>query len=91
MEADVRNSVKDFHRNKNLEIQLVRVPFSPSRKGWVSKNGESWPVDGKRASFSHAGCGDSYLNPEPNSRNMEFDPKQNLFKNLPPLERVTAP
>jgi hypothetical protein len=32
-----------------------------------------------------------YLNPEPNSRNMEFDPKQNLFKNLPPLEQVTAP
>jgi hypothetical protein len=32
-----------------------------------------------------------YLNPEPNSRNMEFNPKQNLFKNLPPLERVTAP
>jgi len=25
------------------------------------------------------------------SRNMEFDPKQNLFKNLPPLERVSAP
>ena len=25
------------------------------------------------------------------SRNMEFDPKQNLFKNLPLLERVTAP
>ncbi|HEX7576471.1 MAG TPA: hypothetical protein VF430_00385 [Verrucomicrobiae bacterium] len=24
-------------------------------------------------------------------RNMEFDPKQNLFKNLPPLERVSAP
>jgi len=32
-----------------------------------------------------------YLNPEPNSRNMEFDPKQNLFKNLPLLERVSAP
>jgi len=32
-----------------------------------------------------------YLNPEANSRNMEFDPKQNLFKNLPPLERVSAP
>jgi len=32
-----------------------------------------------------------YLNPEPNSRNMEFDLNQNLFKNLPPLERVTAP
>ena len=32
-----------------------------------------------------------YLNPEPNSRNMEFDPNQNLFKNLPFMERVTAP
>jgi hypothetical protein len=32
-----------------------------------------------------------YLNPEPNSRNMEFDPKKNLFKNLKPLEQVTAP
>jgi hypothetical protein len=32
-----------------------------------------------------------YLNPEPNSRNMEFDPKQNLFKNLKPLEQVAAP
>jgi hypothetical protein len=30
-------------------------------------------------------------NPEPNSRNMEFDPKQNLFKNLKPLEQVAAP
>jgi hypothetical protein len=27
----------------------------------------------------------------PNSRNMEFDPKPNWFKNLPPLERVNAP
>ena len=32
-----------------------------------------------------------YLNPKPNSRNMEFNPQQNLFTNLPPLERVTAP
>jgi hypothetical protein len=32
-----------------------------------------------------------YLNPEPNFRNMEFDSKQNLFKNLPQLERVSAP
>jgi hypothetical protein len=30
-----------------------------------------------------------YLNPEPNSRNMEFG--ENLFKNLSPLEQVTAP
>jgi hypothetical protein len=32
-----------------------------------------------------------YLNPTLNDRNMEFDPKQNLFKNLPPLEQVSAP
>jgi len=32
-----------------------------------------------------------YLNPTPNSRNIEFDPKQNLFKNLKPDEIVSAP
>ena len=32
-----------------------------------------------------------YLNPEPNLRNMEFDPKRNLMKNLKPLEGVDAP
>jgi len=32
-----------------------------------------------------------YLNPEPNSRNMEFNTKSNLFKNLSSLEQVTAP
>jgi len=32
-----------------------------------------------------------YLNSEPNSRNMGFVAKQNLFKNLPSFERVTAP
>ena len=32
-----------------------------------------------------------YLNPEANSRNMEFDPKKNLFDDLPGLQRVTLP
>ncbi len=32
-----------------------------------------------------------YLNPEPNSRNMEFDPKQNLSKNLKFMEGVSSP
>lgn len=32
-----------------------------------------------------------YLNPTPNSRNIEFDPKQNLIHGLDPLEQVTAP
>lgn len=32
-----------------------------------------------------------YLNPTPNDRNMEFDPQQNLFTNLPPTEQVYDP
>ena len=32
-----------------------------------------------------------YLNSEPNSLNMEFDPSRNLFKKLPSLEQVSAP
>lgn len=32
-----------------------------------------------------------YLNPTPNDRNVEFDPKQNLLKNLKSPEQVTAP
>jgi hypothetical protein len=32
-----------------------------------------------------------YFNPEPNSRNMEFDPKRNLFKKLDILEQVSEP
>jgi hypothetical protein len=35
--------------------------------------------------------GPSYLNPEPNSRNMEFDLKRNLFTRLKRGEQVTAP
>lgn len=32
-----------------------------------------------------------YLNPTPNDRNLEFDPKRNLFKNLRPMEQVKEP
>jgi len=32
-----------------------------------------------------------YLNPTPNDRNVEFDPKRNLFANLKSDERVTMP
>ena len=32
-----------------------------------------------------------YLNPTPNDRNMEFDPKQNLFKNLKSTEEINVP
>jgi hypothetical protein len=32
-----------------------------------------------------------YLNPTPNDRNMEFDPKRNLFRNLSPFQSNLAP
>jgi hypothetical protein len=32
-----------------------------------------------------------YLNPTPNDRNLEFDPKRNLFTHLKSTEQVTAP
>lgn len=32
-----------------------------------------------------------YLNPMPNDRNLEFDPRRNLFKNLSSLEEVREP
>jgi hypothetical protein len=32
-----------------------------------------------------------YLNPTPNDRNLEFDPKRNLFKNLGTFEEVSEP
>ncbi len=32
-----------------------------------------------------------YLNPNPNDRNLEFDPKRNLFKNLKSTEEVREP
>lgn len=32
-----------------------------------------------------------YVNPDPNDRNLEFDPKRNLFNDLKSTEQVTAP
>ena len=32
-----------------------------------------------------------YLNPTPNDRSVEFDPKQNILKNLGEFEQVTEP
>jgi hypothetical protein len=32
-----------------------------------------------------------YFNPTPNDRNLEFDPKRNLFGKVPPVDRVSAP
>ena len=52
MKADLRISVKDYHRNKNLKIQLMRVPFASSRQFWVRMNGEPWPKNGHPVSLT---------------------------------------
>ena len=52
MKADLRISVKDYHRNKNLKIQLARVPFTTSRQFWVRMNGQPWPNDGRPVSLT---------------------------------------
>jgi hypothetical protein len=52
MKADLRISVKDYRRDKNLKIQLVHVPFSSSRQFWVRMNGVPWPKDGRPVSLT---------------------------------------
>ena len=52
MKADLRISVKDYRRDKNLKIQLVRVPFSGNRQFWAKMNGEPWPKDGRPVSLT---------------------------------------
>ena len=45
MKADLRISIKDYHRNKNLKVLLFRPPF-PSKGFYVRMNGETWPAKG---------------------------------------------
>ena len=52
MKADLRISIKDYKRNKNLKIQLVHVPFSASRQFWVRMNGVPWPKDARPVSLT---------------------------------------
>jgi hypothetical protein len=51
MKADLRISVKDYRRGKNLKILLLRSPF-PSRQFLVRMNGEPWPKDGRPVSLT---------------------------------------
>ena len=51
MKADLRISIKDYRRGKNLKILLLQVPFSP-RRFWVRMNGVAWPQTGQPVSLS---------------------------------------
>jgi hypothetical protein len=51
MKAEMRISIKDYRRNKNLKVLLVRPPF-PSRQFMVWMNGERWPATRRAVSIT---------------------------------------
>ena len=71
--------------------------YDPEKRGYFFRIRSSVDKSGKILSANYGKIyGDFmnftyYLNPTPNDRNIEFDPKRNLFTNLKDDERVTAP
>ena len=51
MKADLRISIKDYHRNKKLKILLFRPPF-PCRGYYVRVGGKPWPKNGGPVSLA---------------------------------------
>jgi hypothetical protein len=51
MKADLRISVKDVRRNKNLKMTLRRTPFA-TRQFFVRLNGQPWPANGRPVSLT---------------------------------------
>lgn len=87
-ETDTKPIVTDTQSNQNYFFR-VRTKKNDDGKiisalyGKIEGDIEFWPNGKIRFQY--------YLNSKLNSRAMEFDPRQNLFKNLPPLERAIAP
>ena len=52
MKADLRISVKDYRRNKNLKVLLTQIPFAATRQFWVRMNGQPWPRTGQPVSVT---------------------------------------
>jgi hypothetical protein len=52
MGADLHISVKDYRRNKNLKIQVVRVPYAHNRQVLVRMNDKPWPQSGHPVSIT---------------------------------------
>ena len=51
MKADLRISIKDYHRNKKLKILLFRPAF-PCRGFHVRMNDAPWPANGRPVCLS---------------------------------------
>jgi hypothetical protein len=56
MKADLRISIKDYRRNKNLKILLWRTIF-PQRQFYVRMNGAPWPKHGRPVSLTRLFAG----------------------------------
>lgn len=83
---------RDYDKRKNY---YLRVRSKTDKEGRIisALYGKIYG-DIKYGGASENGCFlifKYYLNPNYNDRNIEFDPKQNLFKNLPPLSQVNEP
>jgi len=51
MKPDLRISIKDFRRRKNLKVRLTRTPFG-GKQFFVRRNGERWPAAGQPVSLT---------------------------------------
>lgn len=51
MKPDLRISIKDYRRNKNLKVLLVRTPYA-GRQFFVRMNAATWPADGQPVSLT---------------------------------------
>ena len=51
VKADLRISVRDCHRNKNLKVVLQRAPFG-GRQFLVRMNGQPWPKPNRPVSLT---------------------------------------
>jgi len=76
---------------QNNQNYFFRVRTVLDEKGQI-KSALYGKIDGAVQFWDNGGIVFTYyLNPTPNDRNMEFDPKKNLFQNLPPLQQVRTP
>lgn len=84
---DLRGSGDYFFRirSETNDMGIVTNAYYGKIRGKYEFVGAADDGNGSWLKFTY------YLNPTPNDRNMEFDPKQNLFKNLKSTEEVTAP
>jgi hypothetical protein len=85
VERDVREDRNYFFRVRAVVDQ--RGGVVGGQYGKIDGDIRFSPIRSKTCSLMFT----YYLNPTPNDRNLEFDPKRNLFTNLKNEERVTAP